>query len=414
MVRILEVLLNDIAVGVISEEADGRSVFRFEDDYRHLAQRPILGQFFEDNLETPYRSKRGLPAFFANLVPEGALRRIIERSASIPIGDDFALLERVGLDLPGAVVLRAGSSSTRDQDGDSADEESDISAEDEPEGLRFSLAGVQLKFSMSLRGDRLTVPAHGSRGDWIVKLPSSEFPELVENELATMTWARCSGFDVPDCSAKKGASLEGLPAEIIAPDATALSVKRFDRSGSTRIHQEDFAQVCGLRPDLRFEQVTYEQMGQIIAALTNAAGLDEFIRRLTFMIATGNSDAHLKNWSIRYPDGVTAELSPLYDQVSTVAWKQVVRRTALKLAGRKEFGTIDMRAFEVLGQRTGLDAPHVRRIVSATLENLAQSWRQAQQIAPFPKEHIDALMTHWSKVPLLRDTIRSGLGSYLF
>lgn len=46
--------------------------------------------------------------------------------------------------------------------------------------LRFSLAGVQLKFS-ALNEPRggLTIPARGIGGSWIVKLPSHEFEGLL-------------------------------------------------------------------------------------------------------------------------------------------------------------------------------------------------------------------------------------------
>lgn len=62
----------------------------------------------------------------------------------------------------------------------------------------FSLAGVALKFSMLAQGDRLTIPAFGEGGDWIVKLPDSRYPEVPRNELAMMTLAKAVGIDVPE------------------------------------------------------------------------------------------------------------------------------------------------------------------------------------------------------------------------
>ena len=64
--------------------------------------------------------------------------------------------------------------------------------------LRFSLAGVQLKFSAmgDARGG-LTIPARGVGGDWIVKLPSLQFPGVPENEFSMMTLARAVGISVP-------------------------------------------------------------------------------------------------------------------------------------------------------------------------------------------------------------------------
>ena len=49
--------------------------------------------------------------------------------------------------------------------------------------MRFSLAGLQLKFSANpeTRGGS-TIPAEGVGGSWIIKLPAREFPGIPENE----------------------------------------------------------------------------------------------------------------------------------------------------------------------------------------------------------------------------------------
>jgi len=118
-------------------------------------------------------------------------------------GDDLALLEAVGRDLPGAVeIVRVDGDDLSVQE----DLELPIHVEDnenvqknkEP-GLRFSLAGVQMKFSVLRDPDRITLPARNQDGEWIVKLGSARFPFTVENEYAVMQWAMSAGFDVPEC-----------------------------------------------------------------------------------------------------------------------------------------------------------------------------------------------------------------------
>jgi len=44
-----------------------------DDDYRRLARRPVLGQVFETTHYDAFRSA-GVPSWFANLLPEGALK----------------------------------------------------------------------------------------------------------------------------------------------------------------------------------------------------------------------------------------------------------------------------------------------------------------------------------------------------
>jgi len=46
----------------------------------------------------------------------------------------------------------------------------------------------------------------------------------------------------------------------------------------------------------------------------------EMVVRFVAFILMGNTDAHLKNWALVYPDGVTPRLSPLYDPVCVAAW----------------------------------------------------------------------------------------------
>ena len=60
--------------------------------------------------------------------------------------------------------------------------------------LRFSLAGVQLKFSALKHKDRgggLTIPAQGVGGHRIVKPPSTQYPGMPENEFPYFANCKC-------------------------------------------------------------------------------------------------------------------------------------------------------------------------------------------------------------------------------
>jgi len=406
MKRSFRVSLNETPAGYLSEDDDGRVTFRFQDDYRTLGHRPVLGQSFEDDLTRPYRGKRGeLPAYFANLVPEGpAMRSLIENSLQIPSGDDLALLAAVGQDLPGAVVI-ASTDNPAEAPGESdadvrLDDWSDAEAE-EPV-LRFSLAGVQLKFSVLREADKLVIPAHGRRGDWIVKLDSSRFPRVVENELATMEWARAAGFDVPECHLQTVSSLAPALRSYARPETSVLVIRRYDREGSRRIHQEDFAQVVSLPPRLKYSQISYEQCAALVRQIVGEEGYFEFIRRLAFVIASGNTDAHLKNWSLIYPDGVNAKLSPLYDQVCTIAWDELPRVLALKLSGKKNLLQIDEKAFARLAEKARMDAGRTVSVLRDSLARMAEAWKAARIEQLMPPEHALALRAYWEDAPLLK------------
>lgn len=404
MSRSLDVFLGDILVGRLSEDDAARTSFHISDSYRRLSRRPVLSQSFEDDLSKVYRGRRSeLPAFFANLVPEGPLRGLIEAGLEIPPGDSMALLGAVGGDLPGAVELRPGAGDLPETMDDGMDEDHQLpDTLQESRLLRFSLAGVQLKFSVLREGDKLTLPVRGRQGEWIAKLDSPRFPRVAENEMATLEWARASGFEVPECYLAPAAALSPPLQGYGSPEGNVLVIRRYDREGGRRIHQEDFAQVVGFSPRQKYDQLTYEQLAKLVKAIVGPEAYFEYVRRLAFVVASGNADAHLKNWSLLYPDGIEARLTPLYDQVGTIAWPDVSRDLALKLAGVKRLGQVDDRSFVRLAEKAESDPEQTLDIVHGCLERICKAWQESAAPEIMPADHVAALHDHWTRVPLLR------------
>lgn len=403
-------------VGEITRRADGKVTFRFVALDWHNPQRPILGQRFEDlPRDRVYVEKETgrVPRFFANYLPEGQVRAFLLRHHRITPGDELRLLAVLGQDLPGAVevIPAADLGDAPETIGAQA-----VALDPEGQGLRFSLAGVQLKLSMVSSGDRFTLPTRGQDGDWLVKLMGSDFPGCVENEYAVMTWARTAGFDVPECRLCPVEDLVGVP-EGFRVGEQAFAIRRYDRTATGRVHQEDFAQVTGTRPDQKYDHLTYEKLGLLALALLGSDGLTEFLRRLLFVIATGNADAHLKNWSLYYPQRREAQWAPLYDQLCTVAWPQLAQALALNLAGVKPFVQLTGARMEELRRRIeagaregGLEIPGLlgdarqwSAHIQDTLKGFAEARERAQAVAPLPAAHLQGLAAHWRRVPLLAE-----------
>jgi len=193
------------------------------------------------------------------------------------------LLELLGLDLPGGVVIQ--------REGDAP--ELSFSELDEPDGadeqpLKFSLAGVQLKFS-ALRTERgLTVPAYGRGGDWIVKLPDQRLDGVPEMEYGIMRWAHEAGLVVPDVELLDITDINGLPSQFYEKPGNVFAVKRFDRVEGSRIHIEDFAQVLDLTPGEKYGHANYESIARIIAAVA-PQDVDEMVRRLVFQVLSATA-----------------------------------------------------------------------------------------------------------------------------
>ena len=242
-----------------------------------------------------------LPPWFSNLLPEGRLRQWVALDAGINEQREMRLLVRLGLGLPGAVIVEPVEG---EADPTWRPEQVQFPAVRRHDGqvLRFSLAGVALKFSLLQSGDRLTLPAGNQEGDWIVKMPDAVYPEVPANEFAMMSLAQRCGIDVPEIKMWHRDELPTLP-EMAWPQGQewAYAIRRFDREGNSRTHIEDLAQVRGFYPDRKYDGA-FETAAALMYRGRDEVSYLEFIRRLFFSFAIGNGDMHLKNTSLIYRD----------------------------------------------------------------------------------------------------------------
>lgn len=373
----LRIKLGNRLVGTITNVVTDKNIFVFDPEYVEDENRPVLSLSYYDIerklITTPREVQRRLPPFFSNLLPErdGVLRDYLARRAGISPEREFPLLWLVGADLPGAVIAE-------DSEGQALpppEEKSERRAGNKEEVLRFSLAGVQLKFSAVGRGGKqLRIPAQGRDGQWIVKLPSPRFPKVPENEFAMMTLAREVGIAVPEFGLLPVGSIGNLPAEFVEDQTNAYFIRRFDRGpDGERIHAEDFNQIYGQYPEKKYEEHGYTGMAKDIWALLGEKGLAEFIRRVIFNAAIGNADMHLKNWSLLYRDGRTPELAPGYDYVSTIRYLPE-RGLGLPLARTKDVSRLDDELLEKASVQAGVPRGLVKDVAHETARAFTRAW----------------------------------------
>jgi serine/threonine-protein kinase HipA len=387
----LSVELYGRRIGIINRLAGDRHLFAFEQDYLDDPARPTLSLSFkgeEGGLVTATRpvSVR-VPPFFSNMLPEGHLRQYLAMRAGVKPEREFFLLAVLGEDLSGAVMV-----SPRDEEHDGArhdrGHDDDHDADDDRDGaLRFSLAGVQLKFSAVMEASGgLTIPVDGKGGAWIVKLPSARFPAVPENEHVMLELARAVGIAVPANRLVEIKKIRGLPEEAGRTEGQALAVERFDRGPEGMcIHMEDFAQVFGLFARDKYERRSYANIAGVLWAETEQEGAYEFVRRLAFTVLIGNADMHLKNWSLLYPDRRTPVLSPAYDLVATLPYLPK-GKLALNFGGSWSLATITAEQVRRFADTARMPASPVWQIITETAERTVAAWEALEEKRILKKE----------------------------
>ncbi|GJE17307.1 type II toxin-antitoxin system HipA family toxin [Methylobacterium marchantiae] len=405
-VSVLDVRLHGETIGTLTRVGGDRTIFAFSDSHIERRDRPILSLSFKDELgglitDLPATQRRVAP-FFANLLPEGPLRTYLAERAGVHVEREFYLLWVLGRDLPGAVTVVPADGEAWPPTADDASAKA--VQRDRENALRFSLAGVQLKFSAiknSGKNGGLVIPAQGVGGEWIVKLPSIRFEGVPENEYAMMSLARSVGIDVPDIQLLDVRSIDGLPDGIGALKGRAFAIRRFDRRADGPVHIEDFAQVFGVYPEDKYKKATLRRLAQVLGIESGGDSIAEFIRRMVFSVLIGNADMHLKNWSLIYPDRRTPLLAPAYDFVSTIPYMQD-DSFALKFARTRRFDGFTREELSYLADKAGLPVRPALAVAEDTTERFLAQWKGEKKHLPLPAAAVEAIDAHLARLPIVR------------
>lgn len=195
-----------------------------------------------------------------------------------------------------------------------------------------AVTGVQAKLSLHITGrtskgteKRFTIV--GLWGGYILKPPTTQYPQLPEVEDLTMHLAQLAKIKtVPHCLIRlKSGNL-------------AYITKRTDRTNKGKLAMEDMCQLTERLTEDKYHG-SYEQIGKVILKYSSTPGLDvvNFFELVLFSFLTGNADMHLKNFSLLEQPGLGMTLSPAYDLVNTALVNPTDNEElALTLNGRKK------------------------------------------------------------------------------
>jgi serine/threonine-protein kinase HipA len=173
-----------------------------------------------------------------------------------------------------------------------------------------SVTGVQPKLSVDINKSR-NEPARltlvGLWGKYILKPPNNYYPEMPEIEDLTMRMAEIAGIQTAEHSLIRMKSGE-----------LAYISKRFDRTLKGKLHVEDFAQLLEVMTERKYSG-SVERIGRGILKYSSFPGNDliNLFELVLFSYLTGNSDMHLKNYSLLRDEQDDIKLSPAYDLLST-------------------------------------------------------------------------------------------------
>jgi serine/threonine-protein kinase HipA len=224
---------------------------------------------------------------------------------------------------------------------------------------RITIPGMQPKLSLSIlrnstdpKQSRLTMV--GLWGEYILKPQSKRFKFLPENEDLVMHLAQLAGIETAAHSLLR-----------IESGQLVYLTKRFDTNKKKMVDVEDFCQLSGVLTSDKYKS-SMEKAGNLIhkyvSPTARTVDLVKFFELALFCFMVGNSDMHLKNFSIIKNEEHQYRLSPAYDLLSSnLAMPADKEQTALTLHGKKK--RIRKTDFVSFGVKIGLSEQIIDKVM---------------------------------------------------
>ncbi|HJW73283.1 MAG TPA: type II toxin-antitoxin system HipA family toxin [Geothrix sp.] len=374
--RRLVVWWDDRPVGELTQDDGGDLGFAYGVEWLGDERTPAVSASLPKRSE-PF-SRRECRPFFGGLLPEETQRRAAAQALGISAANDFAMLDRLGGEVAGALqllppgerpVAAAGPWEPTPLDEgallrmlDALPARPLLAGEG---GLRLSLAGAQAKVPVVLVEGAVALPLPGQPTTHILKPAIPRFEATTENEAFAMRLAAAVGLNVAAVDPRVVRTANG-------ETRTFLLVARYDRietagQGTRRLHQEDVCQALGIPVERKYQSEGGPSLEQCFAVLRRvsarpAADVLRLLDAVIFNAVIGNADAHGKNFSILYGEAGPA-LAPLYDLLSTVVYPELSPKFAMKIGGQARLEDLDAQAWSDFAKKAELGFPLVRRRV---------------------------------------------------
>ncbi|HET8790152.1 MAG TPA: type II toxin-antitoxin system HipA family toxin [Modicisalibacter sp.] len=351
--------------------------------------------------------------WFGNLLPEEQARAALIKRLGI-VDDDFSLLEAIGGDCAGAlVVLPSGQLPA--QKGEYLPLPQDklaqwaafreryaLMSDDDPSTRpRLSLAGAQDKIPVLVKSGELYLPRGAAASSHILKFAVEGREAVILNELYLNTLANLAGLRCAHTEIR------------YAGRQAYLLVERYDRSGIAtanlqRLHQEDLCQAMGIARTHKYQVPNGPTFGQCVQKVRQvcrpaAKSVQQLLLWQIFNVLVGNSDGHAKNLSLLQDSTGNWAMAPAYDLVGTIV---LGYHPDLAFSIGEQFNSQQLlpRDWQAFAAECGFSYPFVKRQIAQLATKLSelmdsqrlqdalanaglreQGWRRLQQ----QRQHID-------------------------
>ncbi len=242
-----------------------------------------------------------------------------------------------------------------------------------------TVTGVQPKLSLGIQKmkendnlSRFTIV--GLWGEYILKPQTKDYANLPEIEDLTMHLAEI-------------AKIKTVPHSLIYLKSGQLAyiTKRVDREKNKKLHMEDMCQLTEKLTEYKYRG-SYEQIAKAILKYSANPGFDaiNFYEQVLFSFLTGNSDMHLKNFSLLKDKNLSYNLCPAYDMVaSQLVVADDDEELALNLNGKKK--KLKQTDFETAMKSAGIEEKTIENIFNRFAKSIPK-WHEFVEISFVPEE----------------------------
>ena len=356
-------------VGTLTGSSPDDTVFAYGSEYLRAEDAAPV------SLSMPLQAEPFSPAqtrnYFDSLLPEGFTRRAVAQWIHADEGDYLTILHALGRECLGALQIKTEGenpqasyeplmlSQVRELAAEGAAKSAELVTES-----HLSLAGASGKVGLYYDGETWYLPKGTAPSTHIVKLSHVRLKQIVLNEQLALLTAKNCGLLVPDSFIVNTGS--GKDEEVL------LATRRYDRvfrgDGRTvdglpvpaRLHQEDLAQALGLPAGAKYEKPGDAYLQRMFSLLRrySAQPIEDMTRlwdQIVFHCLIGNTDAHLKNYSLLYSGDLrTIRLAPVYDVVSTTVYPASTRKLSFRIGRAETIDEITAADFEAAAREAGL------------------------------------------------------------